>query len=78
MNVFGFKRQLTSSETVTKRRGLVRGREGLKFAGENTIPNNLNQVKLRNLRLFTFEKLASATNNLNPENLLGRWFWSSR
>ena len=44
----------------------------MKFAGENMIPNNLNQVKLQNLRLFTFEELASATNNFNPDNLLGR------
>ena len=43
----------------------------MKFAGENIIPKNQNQGKHQNLRLFTFEKLASATNNFNPDNLLG-------
>ncbi|KAF3451601.1 hypothetical protein FNV43_RR07696 [Rhamnella rubrinervis] len=67
-----FLRRWIYKQRVTKRKSLERGIESLKLAGENMIPNNLNQVKLQNLQLFTFEKLASATNNFSPDNLLGK------
>ncbi|KAF3451600.1 hypothetical protein FNV43_RR07695 [Rhamnella rubrinervis] len=61
--------RLDYSDLLTRRKGLERGIEGLKF---HRIPNNLNQAKLQNLRLFTFKELAKATSNFNLDNLLGR------
>ncbi|XP_030942898.1 G-type lectin S-receptor-like serine/threonine-protein kinase SD1-13 [Quercus lobata] len=43
-----------------------------KFPGEDTIGDNLNQVKVQELPLFDFVKLASATNNFHECNKLGQ------
>ena len=39
---------------------------------ENFPSDNLNQVKIQELPLFNFEKLASATNNFHLSNKLGQ------
>lgn len=51
---------------------LGRRLESLKFPGGNKILHNLNQVKLQNVQLFDFEKLARATNNFHSNNMLGQ------
>ena len=43
-----------------------------KFPGEDTLGDNLNQVKVQELPLFDFVMLASATNNFHECNKLGQ------
>ena len=43
-----------------------------KFPSEDMLEDNLNQVKLQELPLFDFVKLASATNNFMNLTGLGR------
>ncbi|KAL4636419.1 hypothetical protein ACB092_03G006800 [Castanea dentata] len=42
------------------------------FPNENMLGQNLNQIKVQELPLFNFEKLASATNNFHQSNKLGQ------
>ena len=52
---------------------LKRGEAHKTFPNENMlgVGENLNQVKVQELPLFNFEKLASATNNFHLSNKLG-------
>ena len=43
-----------------------------KFPSEDMLGDNLNQVKVQELPLFDFVKLASATNNFHEYNKLGQ------
>ena len=43
-----------------------------KFSSEDMLGDNLNQLKVQELPLFDFVKLASATNNLHESNKLGQ------
>ena len=43
-----------------------------KFPSEDMLGDNLNQVKVQELPLFDFVKLASATNNFHESNKLGQ------
>ncbi|XP_030941779.1 G-type lectin S-receptor-like serine/threonine-protein kinase At1g11300 [Quercus lobata] len=51
---------------------LKRGEAHKTFPNENMLGENLNQVKVQELPLFNFEKLASATNNFHQSNKLGQ------
>ncbi|XP_050288374.1 G-type lectin S-receptor-like serine/threonine-protein kinase At1g11330 isoform X2 [Quercus robur] len=43
-----------------------------KFPSEDMLGDNLNQVKVQELPVFNFVKLASATNNFHESNMLGQ------
>ena len=43
-----------------------------KFPSEDMLGDNLNQVKVQELPLFNFVKLASTTNNFHESNKLGQ------
>ena len=43
-----------------------------KFPSDNLLGDNLNQVKVQELPLFNFAKLASATDNFHLSNKLGQ------
>jgi hypothetical protein len=43
-----------------------------KFPRDNLLGDNLNQVKVQELPLFNFEKLATATDNFHLSNKLGQ------
>lgn len=43
-----------------------------KYPGESKLDDNMNQVKLQELPIFSFEELASATNNFHQSNKLGQ------
>ena len=53
---------------------MKRGEAHKTFPNENMlgVGENLNQVKVQELPLFNFEKLASATNNFHQSNKLGQ------
>ena len=42
------------------------------FPRDNLLEDNLNQVKVQEVPLFNFEKLATATNNFHLSNKLGQ------
>ncbi len=43
-----------------------------KFPSDNLLGDNLSQVKVQELPLFNFEKLATATDNFHLSNKLGQ------
>ena len=43
-----------------------------KFHSDNVLGDNLNQVKVQELPLFNFDKLATATDNFHLSNKLGQ------
>ena len=50
----------------------VKQRAHKKFPSEDMLGDNLNQVKVQELPLFDFVKLASVTNNFHESNKLGQ------
>lgn len=48
------------------------GEANPKFPAEDKLGDNLNQVKLQELPLFSLQELASATNNFHQSNKLGQ------